>query len=115
MVCIDASICAGHSMLCPYEKRCWVRRLAAILVDEQVADQRDSQRERDEQDVLHQRGALLDAHVLRVGLVLIGRDNRVDVLQEIDAAALARAAMALPVMARGALVPQRCMATRAEA
>jgi hypothetical protein len=50
----------------------------------------------------------------RVGLGLLRGDDRFDVLEEINAAFFARAALPLFVLARGTLVTQRRMATPAK-
>src|SRR5271156_646117 len=60
-------------------------------------------------------GAALDAVVNLVCLGFLCGDNRADVLQKVDSALFARAAFALFVLAGGAFVAQRRMATRAEA
>jgi hypothetical protein len=59
-------------------------------------------------------GAAIDAVVNLVCLGFLSSNNRADVFQEVDSAFLARAAFALFVLAGGAFVPQRGMATRAE-
>src|SRR5271154_4460647 len=59
-------------------------------------------------------GAALDAVVNLVCLGFLCGDNRADVFQKVDSAFFARAAFALFVLAGGAFVPQRSMATRAE-
>ncbi|MGD0403404.1 MAG: hypothetical protein ABSB66_09410 [Candidatus Acidiferrales bacterium] len=59
--------------------------------------------------------AAVDAVMNLVCLGLLCGNNRADVLQKIDSAFLARAAFALFVLAGRAFVPQRGVATRAEA
>jgi hypothetical protein len=81
----------------------------------QLANQRDSEREGRQQNVLHQIRTLLDPVVLHVGLTLLHGNHGSDVLQEIDAAFFAHAAVPLLVMARRTLKSQRRMAPLAEA
>ncbi len=91
------------------------RLLLALALHEKIADDREAQRKRHPQYIFHQRRALLDAFVEDVCFCLLLRDHRADILQKIDAAFFAFAAGALLVVARGALVAHRVVATLAEA
>jgi len=89
--------------------------LFAIALEEIIANDRVAQRKRHPQNVFHQRGALLEALVDRIGFRLLLCDHCADILQKIDAALFTLAARALLVVARGAFVTHRVVATLAEA
>jgi len=87
---------------------------AVFSPEEEIADQGNAEIERGQQYILHQIGLPLDAFVLGVQLGLFCRNHRGDVLQEVDAALIAIAAVPLFVLAGRAFIAQRRMAPRAE-
>ena len=94
--------------------RCTRAELTARAFEE-IFNQRKSASDGQQEHLLDDDGASLDAIVYLIRLILFCGYNRGDVLQKVDAAFLAGAAFALFVLASGAFETQRGVATRTEA
>ena len=81
---------------------------------EKLAKQGDSESEGNPEDIFHERRALFDAIMNGVGFILFCREDSGDVFEEINATFFAGPAVALFVMARRTLEPQRIVAALAK-
>lgn len=87
----------------------------AFRAIEELSQQGNAHIERRQEDIFQQVRALLDAIVNGICLVFSCGNDRSNVLEKIDAALIARAAVPLLVVARRTRVAQRRVASRAEA
>jgi hypothetical protein len=82
--------------------------------ENQTLEEGNAQGERSHQKILEEVRTALELLVKNVGFRLLGRHDRANVLQEIDAALLALAALPLFMAAGRALISQRRVALWAE-